>query len=88
MEPQMPGPGVPTVQIELTAEERAALQRWARRHTSLQAVALRCRIVLANDRSNVDVASELDVHQVAVSECRFTVDRLEGLTDATHPGSW
>ena len=39
--------GRPTVAIELTEDERATLQRWARRHSSSQALALRSRIVLA-----------------------------------------
>jgi hypothetical protein len=42
----MARPGGPTVEIELTREERETLQLWVRRHTSSQALALRCRIVL------------------------------------------
>jgi hypothetical protein len=38
--------GRPTVEIILSPEERATLQRWTRRHSSAQALALRCRIVL------------------------------------------
>ena len=39
--------GRPTVAIVLSDEERETLERWARRPTSAQALALRCRIVLA-----------------------------------------
>jgi hypothetical protein len=39
--------GRPTVRIKLRAEERATLERWARRHASSQALALRSKIVLA-----------------------------------------
>jgi hypothetical protein len=39
--------GRPTPQITLRAEERRTLERWARRPSSSQALALRCRIVLA-----------------------------------------
>jgi hypothetical protein len=39
--------GRPTVAITLSAEERQALERWARRRSSSQVVALRCRIVVA-----------------------------------------
>jgi hypothetical protein len=39
--------GRPTAQITLTDEERQTLQRWVRRRTSSQALALRCQIVLA-----------------------------------------
>ena len=47
MEPVMGRAGRPTVGIELSDDERETLQRWARRHSSSQALALRCRIVLA-----------------------------------------
>jgi len=87
----MPGPGRPTVQIELTAEERETLQRWARRHSSSQALALRCRIVLAcaEGHSNVEVAGQLGINKVTVSKWRhrFAEDRLEGLGDAPRPGA-
>jgi len=36
------------IHISLTDKERATLQRWARRHSSAQALALRSRIVLAS----------------------------------------
>ena len=39
--------GRPTVAIVLSDDERETLERWARRPTSAQALALRCRIVLA-----------------------------------------
>jgi hypothetical protein len=39
--------GRPTTEITLSAEERATLQRWAQRHSSSQALALRAKIVLA-----------------------------------------
>ena len=39
--------GRPTVEINLSADERATLERWARRHSSSQALALRSKIVLA-----------------------------------------
>ena len=36
--------GRPTVEINLTGDERKTLERWARRHSSSHALALRCRI--------------------------------------------
>jgi len=39
--------GRPTSDVVLTDEERDTLERWARRPKSSQALALRCRIVLA-----------------------------------------
>jgi hypothetical protein len=57
--PRRPGPKLP--ELVLTAEERATLERWARRRHSSQALALRCRIVLAwaEGRSNQAVAGRL-----------------------------
>jgi hypothetical protein len=44
-------------ELVLSDDERDTLERWARRHTSAQALALRCRIVLAcaEGRSNTEV---------------------------------
>ena len=75
--------GRPTVEISLGAEERRTLERWARRHSSSQALALRCRIVLAcaEGRTNTDIAAELGVNQVTVGlspEFRTVVFRLPG----------
>ena len=56
----MARPGRPTVEITLSAEERATLQRWARRHLSSQALALRSKIVLAcadGDRTHAQIAA-------------------------------
>jgi hypothetical protein len=39
--------GRPKVEIKLSADERATLERWARRHSSSQALAPRSKIVLA-----------------------------------------
>jgi len=87
----MARPGRPTVEIKLSREERETLQRWARRHSSAQALALRCRIVLAcaEGGTNNEIADRLGVNRVTVSKWRrrFAADRLEGLTDAPRPGA-
>jgi transposase len=83
--------GRPTVTIELTDDERETLQRWARRHTSSQALALRCRIVLdaGEGLTNTAIAQRQGCHPVTVSKWRhrFADDRLEGLVDAPRPGA-
>lgn len=83
--------GRPTVQVTLSDDEREALQRWSRRHSSSQALALRSRIVLASaeGRTDREVAAELRVNAVTVSKWRhrFAAERLEGLTDAPRPGA-
>ena len=84
--------GRPTVPITLSAEERETLQRWARRHSSSQALALRCRIVLAcseGDRTRDEVAAEVGCNPATVTKWRhrFVTDRLDGLVDAPRPGA-
>jgi transposase len=83
--------GRPTVQITLSENERETLQRWSRRHSSSQALALRSRIVLASaeGRTDREVAAELGVNAVTVSKWRhrFAADRLDGLADAPRPGA-
>jgi transposase len=83
--------GRPTAVIELSDTERETLERWVRRHSSAQALALRSRIVLAcaEGKTNQEVAALERVHPTTVSKWRhrFAVDRLEGLRDAPRPGA-
>jgi len=83
--------GRPTVAIELSENERETLTRWARRHSSSQALALRSRIVLgcAQGKTNLAIAEELGCNKATVGKWRhrFAADRLEGLVDAPRPGA-
>jgi transposase len=82
--------GRPKAGLTVTGQERATLERWARRATSAQALALRCRIVLAcaDGKDNKEVAAGLGVHQVTVGKwrSRFIERRLDGLADEDRPG--
>jgi transposase len=77
--------------LVLTDEERATLVGWARRAKSSQALALRCRIVLAcaEGASNVEVARRLGISLPTVGKwrSRFVARRLEGLADEPRPGA-
>jgi transposase len=83
--------GRPTVEITLSLEERATLERWARRHNSSQALALRSRIVLgcADGLTHAEIAGQLSCNPVTVGKWRhrFATDRLDGLVDAPRPGA-
>jgi transposase len=82
--------GRPTAQIVLSDAEREVLERWARRPTTGQALALRCRIVLAaaDGALNRDIARELKCNAVTAGKwrARFAAKRLDGLIDEPRPG--
>src|SRR5258706_15667912 len=83
--------GRPKAELVLTDADRTQLQRWARRATSAQALALRARIVLAcaePGASNKQVAVELGCSAPTVGKwrARFVRDGLDGLVDEDRPG--
>jgi transposase len=84
----MPNPVAVTVVLD--EGEREQLERWARRRSSAQALALRSRIVLlaAEGLRNTEIAERLDIDHATVRKWRnrFGELRLDGLTDEPRPG--
>jgi transposase len=77
-------------EIVLDELERETLERWARRPTSAQALAFRCRVVLAaaEGRSSTEIAAALGCNANTVGKwrVRFARRRLDGLHDEPRPG--
>jgi transposase len=75
----------------LSWEERETLERWRRRHSTGQALALRARIVLggADGGTNTAIAKELRLTKQTVGKwrSRFLLHRLDGLLDEPRPGA-
>jgi transposase len=84
----MPNPVA--VAIELSDDERAQLEVWARRRSSAQALAQRARIVLlaAEGLKNTEIGERLSIKRgtAATWRARFAEHRLDGLTDEPRPG--
>ena len=85
--------GIHPARLDLTPEERATLERWTRRGSTAQALALRARIVLAcADRpaeAHGVLAAALGVHRATVGAWRkrFAARRLAGLKDDPRTGA-
>jgi transposase len=77
-------------EVVLDDEERETLERWARRPKSSQALAFRCRIVLAaaEGRSSKEIAAELGCNANTVGKWRgrFARRGFDGLHDEPRPG--
>jgi transposase len=76
--------------LTVTAKEREQLERWSRRASSAQALALRSKIILgcADGADNVTVAVGLGVTAPTVGKWRrrFAARGLDGLVDEPRPG--
>src|ERR1700684_1921933 len=85
----MAGTGRPKAPLTLTDDERAVLERWARRPESEQALALRSKIVLAGAEgtANKEVAGRFGVTPQMVGKwrARFVASGLEGLAHEPRP---
>ena len=83
--------GRPRKALESSEEERETLERWTRRRTGTQQIAVRSRIVLrcGEGLSNREVAEPLEVSELTVGKWleRFRLRRLEGLVDEPRPGA-
>jgi transposase len=81
--------GRPKARLELDAEVRRDLERYARRRTVSQALALRARIVLAcaEGKANKEVGKELGLteHTIGKWRSRFVRHGIDGLSDAPRP---
>jgi transposase len=77
-------------EVVVTERERVVLERWARRPSSAQALALRCRIVLAaaEGASSKEIAARLGCGTDTVGRWRgrFARRGLDGLHDEPRPG--
>ena len=82
--------GRPKAPLELTDEERRALDSLAHRSRTAPQLARRARIVLAcaEGRDNTTVARRLHLSPTTVCKwrARFLRDRVEGLSDEPRPG--
>ena len=83
--------GRPPAAVTLTESDREALQRWTRRHGTSQSLALRSKIVLAcaEQRSNLDISTELGCSKATVSKwrLRFMQRGLDGMVDLPRSGA-
>ncbi|MEZ5875965.1 MAG: helix-turn-helix domain-containing protein, partial [Hyphomicrobiales bacterium] len=82
--------GRPIAPRDLSAEERAYLERQVRRYRVARSFSDRCRMILrcADGAPSKVVAAELGAHEHTVGKWRrrFLKDRIDGLFDEARPG--
>src|SRR5207249_7776670 len=83
--------GRPKAELVLSAEQRDELERWVRRRSTAQALALRARIIVscAAGGNNIEVASRLGISRLTVGRwrSRFLRSGVDGLLDEPRPGA-
>jgi len=83
--------GRPVIRIVLSPNEQDTLERYTRRATTAQALALRGRIVLrcAAGETHIAIAADLHVTKQTVGKWRrrFVEARVPGLLDEPRPGA-
>jgi transposase len=83
--------GRPKTALTLTREQREELERWIRRRTTAQALALRARVILAcaDGGDNTEVAGRLGMNRGTVGRwrSRFIQRGVDGLLDEPRPGA-
>jgi len=83
--------GRPVTRIVLSPSERETLERYTRRATTAQALALRARIILrcAAGETHTSIAGTLHVSKATVGKWRrrFVEARVAGLLDEPRPGA-
>src|SRR5688572_18838842 len=83
--------GRPTARIKLTDDERAELERCARRVRSARRLAFRAKLILASaagaDDTAVGAQYRTKPHTVGFWRKRFIASRLNGLLDEPRPGA-
>src|SRR5438128_10593849 len=83
--------GRPKEALMVSAEQREELERWVRRRSTAQALALRARIILscAEGGNNKDVATRLGMSRLTIGRwrTRFIRSGISGLLDAPPPGA-
>ncbi len=83
--------GRPKTALVVSAEQREELERWMRRRSTAQSLALRARVILAcaDGGNNKDVAGRLEISRMTVGRwrSRFIRHGLDGLLDEPRPGA-
>jgi transposase len=83
--------GRPKATLTLSTEQREELERWVRRRTTAQALALRARVILscADGGNNTEVAGRVGMTRGTVGRwrSRFIQSGVDGLLDEPRPGA-